>query len=266
MDTPWYNWLPGLLALTFIALEMLRGCYSREQMPANDKLINFISLFQDSMFIRPLVAYAGANLITLLAPGHANALAGISFWPAFLLVLFGQDLLHYWFHRAAHTYPLLWQMHRTHHSAQRMTVLVTPRLNMMWEFVIPANWISAVILYLGMHEVFWAWFGLRSIVNFASHTNVRWDLPLYRIKWLAPVVWLVERVITTPDAHHAHHGFGAKGAPMGNFAPTVIFWDVVFGTAHFPHAEQDKVGIQGDPILPWYRQLWWPLIRTDKAE
>jgi len=71
-----------------------------------------------------------------------------------------------------------------------------------------------------------------------------------------------DKLITSPDAHHAHHGFGANGAPMGNFAPTVIFWDVVFGTAHFPHERQEKVGIADDPILPWYRQLWWPLFRT----
>jgi sterol desaturase/sphingolipid hydroxylase (fatty acid hydroxylase superfamily) len=120
-------------------------------------------------------------------------------------------------------------------------------------------------LYLGMHEVFWAWFGLRSIVNFASHSDVRWDLHLYNVKALRPLVWVLERLITSPDAHHAHHGFGANGAPMGNFAPTVIFWDVVFGTAHFPHDRQECVGIEGDPILPWYRQLWWPLVRTKKA-
>jgi sterol desaturase/sphingolipid hydroxylase (fatty acid hydroxylase superfamily) len=261
LEAAWYNWMPYSIAIILIALEIRRGCYSGQAMSTNDKLVNFISVFQDSIFIRPLVAYAGAALITLLAPSHAGTLADLPFWPTFIVVLLAQDFFHYWFHRWSHSNPVLWEMHRTHHSATRMTVAVTPRLNMMWELVIPANWLSAAMLYFGMHEVFWAWFGMRSIVNFASHSDVRWDLPLYENKILRPLTWVIERVITTPDAHHAHHGCGSNGAPMGNFAPTVIFWDVAFGTAHFPHQKQEKVGIADDPTYPWYRQLWWPVFR-----
>jgi sterol desaturase/sphingolipid hydroxylase (fatty acid hydroxylase superfamily) len=261
MDSSTVNMITGSLALSIIGLEIYRGCYSKQAMPANDKLINFISLAQDSLLIRPLLAYGCAWVFSLLLPSYAGSLAGVSFWPAFLIILFGQDFIHYWFHRWAHNQPLLWQAHRTHHSASKMSILVTSRLNMLWQVILPANYISGLVIYLGMSEVFWAWFLLRAVLNFLTHTHVRWDLPLYHIQWLRPFVWIFEHIFTTPDAHHAHHGYGKHGVPMGNFAPVIILWDFVFGTATLPHQAQQKVGIEGESELSWYRQLWWPLVR-----
>jgi sterol desaturase/sphingolipid hydroxylase (fatty acid hydroxylase superfamily) len=262
MDSATVNWIIGSLALSLILIEITRGCYSRESMPLNDKLINFFSLAQDTLLIRPVLAYACAWLFSVLLPAYGGSLSEVPFWPAFLLVLFGQDFIHYWVHRWAHHHPTLWQVHRTHHSAPAMSVLVTSRLNMLWQVILPANYISGLVIYLGMADVFWAWFGLRAVLNFLTHTNLRWDLPLYRIKILKPFIWVFERIFTTPDAHHAHHGFGENGAPMGNFAPVIILWDFVFGTAHLPHQRQHNIGISEEPILPWYRQLWWPLVST----
>jgi sterol desaturase/sphingolipid hydroxylase (fatty acid hydroxylase superfamily) len=261
MESSTVNLITGTLALSLIALEIFRGCYSKKAMPLNDKLINFISLAQDSLLVRPLLAYGCAWVFSWLLPTHAGSLANVSFWPAFMVILFGQDFFHYWVHRWAHHQPLLWQIHRTHHSAPAMSILVTSRLNILWQVVLPANYISGLVIYLGMSEVFWAWFLLRAVLNFLTHTSFRWDLPLYRVKWLQPFVWLFEHIFTTPDAHHAHHGYGSKGVPMGNFAPVIILWDFIFGTAELPHEAQQQVGIEGEPVLPWYRQLWWPLLR-----
>jgi sterol desaturase/sphingolipid hydroxylase (fatty acid hydroxylase superfamily) len=261
MNTSWYLWLPYSVAALLFVLELFRGCYSSRAMPWREKLLNGLSLLQDSILIRPVIAYTGATALAVLLPDHAGLGAGLPFWPALLVILFGQDLIHYWFHRWAHHNPWLWQVHRTHHSAKAMSLAVTPRLNMLWEIILPINWISVLVIYAGMDEVYWAWFGFRALVNFLSHSHLRWDLALYKIRLLQPLVWVFERVVTTPDAHHAHHGTGINGSPLGNFAPTIIFWDVVFGTASFPHARQEQVGIAGEADLPWYRQLWWPLFK-----
>lgn len=261
MDASSANLIAGSLAISLLLIELFRGCYSRRAMPLNDRLINFISLAQDSLLIRPALAYACAWLFAALLPAYEGSLAHVAFWPAFLVVLFGQDFIHYWVHRWAHHHPLLWEAHRTHHSAPAMSLLVTSRLNMLWQVILPANYISGLVIYLGLSEVFWAWFLLRAVLNFLTHTNLRWDLPLYRVAALRPLVWLVEHIFTTPDAHHAHHAYGRQGAPTGNFAPVIILWDFVFGTAHLPHQRQELIGIEDDPVLPWYRQLWWPLFR-----
>jgi sterol desaturase/sphingolipid hydroxylase (fatty acid hydroxylase superfamily) len=265
MEASTVNMITASVAFSLIFIEIFKGCYSSRTMPLNDKLINVISLLQDSMLIRPALAYACAWVYLQLLPAYAGSLADAAFWPAFLIILFGQDFFHYWVHRWAHHQPQLWQVHRTHHSAPAMSVLVTSRLNILWQVILPANYISGLVIYLGMDQVFWAWFLLRALLNFLTHTNLRWDLPLYNIKLLKPFIWVFEHIFTTPDAHHAHHGFGQSGVPMGNFAPVIIFWDFVFGTAHLPHRRQEAIGIEGDPILPWYRQLWWPLVRGQKT-
>lgn len=259
MENNLLGYAPAIIALCLIALELGKGCYGLRKMPANDRAINLISLAQDSMLIRPALAYFCAWVFAVTLPAYEGSLKDVSFWPAFILFLFGQDFLHYWVHRWAHHNPVLWKLHRTHHSAQAMSVLMTARLNMLWQVVIPANYIAGLAIYLGMSEVFWWWFLLRAVINFMSHSDIRWDLPLYNIPWLKPLIWPLEHIFTSPDAHHAHHGYGASGQPMGNFAPVIIFWDFVFGTARLPHSRQEKIGIEGDPILPWYQQLWWPL-------
>ncbi len=128
------------------------------------------------------------------------------------------------------------------------------RLNITWQFIIPANYIGGLAIYLGLEQVFWWWFLLRAVINILGHSDVRWDITLYQIEVLKPLIWLVERILTMPDAHH---GYGSSGNPMGNYAPTVIFWDFVFGTAKLAHRRQEKIGIENDPVLPWYKQLWW---------
>ena len=251
----------GALALCIIVAEVIKGCYGRQRMTLNDWAINLVSLIQDSLLIRPAISLACAWGFSQLLPQYVNSLQSLPFWPVFVIFLFGQDFLHYWVHRFAHENPVLWEVHRTHHSAQHMSILMTSRLNILWQFIIPANYIGGLAIYLGLSDVFWSWFALRAVINFLSHSDLRLDLALYNNKLLKPLVWLIEHIFTTPDAHHAHHGYGASGQPMGNYAPTIIFWDFVFGTAKLPHARQESVGIKDDPILPWYRQLWWPLFR-----
>lgn len=256
----WLNATPAVLVVLLFTLELFRGAYSREKMPRNDKWLNAVSVLQDSLLIRPLVAFATALMLSRLFPVYRNALVDLPFWSVFIVFLFGQDLVHYWYHRKAHEWSWLWKIHRTHHSATAMSVAVTPRLNFLWQILMPVNYTAGVAVYLGLVDVYAVWWAFRAIVNFLTHTEIRWDLPLYRVRPLRPIVWLVEHTLTTPDAHHAHHGYGHNGNPMGNFAPVVIFWDFVFGTARLPHEAQERIGIDGAPLYPWYQQLWWPLV------
>ena len=97
---------------------------------------------------------------------------------------------------------------------------------------------------------------------------MRWDEPLYKVKWLQPVMWVVERVISTPATHSAHHGkYMADGIThyKGNFGNLLFFWDIVFGTAKITRRYPAEMGVENLPDTSIGEQLIWPIIRTSAA-
>ena len=66
-----------------------------------------------------------------------------------------------------------------------------------------------------------------------AHSSIAWDKPFYKYKVLHPIAWVLERFISTPATHHAHHadtsGDGV-GHFKGNFGNMFFLWDVIFGT------------------------------------
>ena len=95
--------------------------------------------------------------------------------------------------------------------------------------------------------------------------DVRWDAPLYKIHWLSPVMWVVERTISTPATHSAHHGkHKADGVTnyKGNYGNLLFFWDVLFGTAKITRRYPEEFGVENLPETTIGEQLVWPIIRT----
>ena len=182
-------------------------------------------------------------------------------------------MLHYWIHRYAHEWRWLWKIHRTHHSAQQLNVGVVYRYNIFWVMLLPQSWVGAFAFYLGLGEAYAAAVMVTFLTNVLTHTNYRWDLWLrQRMPWSEPLWWLIERVITLPDTHHAHHAYGKGAHPNGNYAVTLFIYDVVFGTAKIPNRKQENFGLPISPRLHWAEELLWPLVRkpllprTVKAE
>lgn len=249
---------PFVVAAYIFAIELFRGYYSRHRMGRNDQIINFVGLIQDRIIVQPAIAFISASLFTNLLPQYAGALRDVNFWLALVVFMVSQDLIHYWFHRLAHETPWLWEFHRTHHSAEEMSIMVAPRLVIWWQLILPVSYYAGLAIYLGLTDVFLVAYSIKQVISLSHHSDLRWDLPLYQNKWTAPFMWLVERIFTTPDAHHAHHGNGANGNPMGNYAPVIFLWDFIFGTAKLPHQRQDSIGINNDPHHHWFYQLYWP--------
>ena len=77
-------------------------------------------------------------------------------------------------------------------------------------------------------------------------------------------MWVVERTISTPATHSAHHGkHGDDGVThyKGNFGNLLFFWDVLFGTAKITRRYPAKLGVENLPPTSVGEQLIWPLIR-----
>ena len=251
----------GLISL-LTALESASGLYFSGPRRRDDWIIDFVSIGQFALLVKPAIVLTSAAVLRTLAPRLANCLAGLPLWLGVLVVLFPDELLHYWYHRKGHEWNWLWKIHRTHHTTPDLNVWVPFRENVLWFVLMPNLWYAASTVYLGLGAAYAVSNVIISVVDIISHSGLRYDDVLYRLPLLRPATWFLERVITLPDTHHAHHGQGRWSNPMGNYATLLFFFDVIFGTAQFPHHRPESYGIRDDPSDPWYVQLYWPFVRA----
>lgn len=248
------------------ALEVLSGAYRNSPRRRDDWLIDFTSIAQFAVLIKPLIVILAAALLGGLFAGQRGALADTPLWLGVLLVFLPSDFLHYWYHRKGHEWNSLWRMHRTHHTTPTMGVTVAFRENWQWFMFMPDLWYSAALAYFGLGDAVIISTLIVGVHNVLIHTNLTWDRPIYRIPALA---WLLERLIQLPSTHRAHHAAvnPAGGIPMENFGQTLFLWDTLFGTARFPRGQDpERYGIQNDPLDPWTAQLWWPFKRSPRQD
>lgn len=176
-------------------------------------------------------ANAGLSLI----PGLFAGIGGIGlvrlgaegwrFVPSLLIYVLTLDLMLYWFHRAQHQIPLLWAMHSLHHSSETLTVSTGARHFWLegtlkrvflfplvaWIFAVPAAVpTAAALLYL--------------LVDSCAHLNVRANLGRFSL------------CVNNPQYHRIHHSARQMHANR-NFADLLPAWDLVFGTAWRPSAD-----------------------------
>lgn len=134
----------------------------------------------------------------------------------------------------------------------------------------PGLWLGGVLLYLGFGTVYALYIVVKLTVILGAHCAWRWDEPLYRIRALSPVMWVVERTISTPATHWAHHAItnaDGIGHYTGNFGNLLFFWDVLFGSAHITRQYPAAVGLQDDRLFGherWYHQMFYPLLQSKR--
>ncbi len=210
----------------------------------------------------PVVAVSLGVLLNQVFADTRGLFADASFWVAFPIVFLIQEFGHYWVHRWAHEKRWLWKLHRTHHSAEKLNALVLYRYNIFWTLLLPQVWMGALAVHLGMFEVFAACALIEFAVNALTHTPYRWDMALRKLPGMNPVFNVLEKLVTLPDTHHAHHGLGRHAHARGNYAVSLFFLDVLYGTARIPRARQERFGLPGK--FDWKEELFWPLIRMPR--
>ena len=135
------------IILGFAALEFASGRHKSFQATPDDSKLEafmFLSLLAVS---QPLVFAVTGRLCALLMPEQRGAWAGLPWWAMTAILLVGDDLTQYAWHRLSHT-PLLWPLHRAHHSAHYMSIRITYRNNFFYYLMMPGLWISGVLVYL----------------------------------------------------------------------------------------------------------------------
>jgi sterol desaturase/sphingolipid hydroxylase (fatty acid hydroxylase superfamily) len=248
-----------VLLLIEVAAGRHKGAYQKGDFPL------IVGSLLARVLLAPLAALLVAPVYGAIAPQYKNALAGAPFWIAFPAVLLLAEFAFYWVHRWSHNtarsrFPLLWKIHRTHHSGAHMNTALYLRLHPLWYFIIPHMWTLGLAVYLGLTAEAAAASLLISIWNVATHSAFHWDDQIRRNRLFGPAVRAIEHVIVSPSIHHTHHGYGHDGANYKNFGVMLSLYDWLFGTLHIPEGRPSRYGLPGHQI-DWVEELFYPLVR-----
>ncbi|MEZ1319862.1 sterol desaturase family protein [Pseudomonas fluorescens] len=254
--------------LSFILLELACSSLRQPSGSKRDVLIEVIGSGILVMVTFPLVMWLSGTVLNQTIPEMKGALSSIPWIAGFALFLLLDDMTQYWWHRLTHRIPTLYALHRAHHSAPYMSIRIVYRNNSFYYLLMPGIWLSGVLIYLGLAPVYYVYLIIKMTVIFAAHSNVAWDDKLYRIRALRPIIWVLERTISTPSTHSAHHGLTAEDGVThykGNFGNLLFLWDVLFGTAKITRRRPPAYGIEHLSPITWKEELFWPIVRSHRT-
>ena len=196
--------------------------------PANLGIIVVDSLVLRLVF--PILAVGAAGLAEMRGWGLLNWLEA-PFWLAFIASLLLLDLIIYAQHVVFHKIPVLWRLHRMHHTDLDFDVTTALRFHPL-EIVLSMLIKLAVVILLGAPAVaVMAFEVLLNATAMFNHGNV--DLPSWldrRLRWL----------LVTPDMHRVHHSVRVEETDS-NFGFNLPWWDRLFGT----YRDQPREGHTG---------------------
>jgi sterol desaturase/sphingolipid hydroxylase (fatty acid hydroxylase superfamily) len=258
----------GLTVLLFALglAEFLLGLYDKHDWDENERAVDLICFAFPKLVGGPIYAYFTLQALPVLFPGLLGVFAWVPFWFGFAIIAVADDLTQYWYHRLHHEIPWLWRFHRTHHSAPYMGMAMASRQNYIYTIFFSQTYVTATLVYLGLG--FPALFvrGIKSVITLAAHSSIKWDKPFYRYKVLHPIAWVLERLISTPATHHAHHADANDGVGhyKGNFGNMFFVWDLLFGTGLITRQYPSGYGVKHYFKEEWYAQFLWPLFKSKR--
>jgi sterol desaturase/sphingolipid hydroxylase (fatty acid hydroxylase superfamily) len=161
-----------------------------------------------------------ARGIGLLNVPALQPLPGWATLPAFALALVALDLGRYGQHVLLHRIPLLWRLHRVHHSDLDYDSTTALRFHPL-EALFAVTLQLAVVALVGAPPLAVLAYEIASaLVGLFSHGNVRLRERTDR---------LLRSVLVTPDLHRVHHS--SLAAESGaNYGGVVPWWDRWLGT------------------------------------
>jgi len=242
----------GTLAVVAF-LEWLSPRRPASHAPAWRWLGNFGVSVIGAVLVRLLLPLAGAGW-AVFAREHALGLFNhvrVPGWLAFLVTILALDATAWAQHYVLHRVPVLWRMHRTHHSDLDVDFSTGVRFHPL-EALYTTLIISAAIVLLGAPPM--AVLVSQAITiaaDFLEHANLRMPAALDRVLRL---------VIVTPDMHRIHHSQDMREG-NANFSNTFSWWDRLFGTyVDRPAAGHDGVAFGVEELAePKHLHLHWML-------
>jgi sterol desaturase/sphingolipid hydroxylase (fatty acid hydroxylase superfamily) len=201
----------------------------------------------DKLFVAlPLVCTVAVStylsaLFSWLFPGHVAAQPTYLFMVGcsiiiFVVAEFSDFLTHY----VAHTTPVLWELHKVHHSALFLNPLTSKRGHPL-EFVI-VRATSGILcgIPVGIFAFMFG-FGLMDMLFISGcagklGTIATFDA-LKHSHFPMSLGWF-DRIFISPHMHQVHHSSHGHHWDK-NFGTNLSIWDWIFGTAYRPSKDED---------------------------
>jgi sterol desaturase/sphingolipid hydroxylase (fatty acid hydroxylase superfamily) len=262
----WNDWGITGFVLVLGVFEFILGLYDRDRWTGNEKLTDIACFAFPHIVVKPFFTYFSLKALPFLLPQAKNIFNWVPFWWAFFILCIADDLTQYWYHRLHHQVPWLWRFHRTHHSAPYMGMSMASRQNAFYTIFFSQIYVTSALVYLGLAPAALVVHAVKSMITTLAHSSIPWDRPLYQHKALHPLAWILERLISTPATHHAHHADSTDdgiGYYKGNFGNMFFLWDVMFGTAWISRQYPNSYGISHYEGDPWHAQLFWPVFKSN---
>lgn len=258
----------GLSALVLIVgvAEFAFGLYENKW-TKNERILDIVCFVVPKILIAPVVTFFTLKLLPIILPLGKDAFSWVPFWWGFFIIAVADDLTQYWYHRLHHQVPFLWRFHRTHHSAPYMGMAMASRQNILYTIFFSQIYLTATLVYLGLGYAALFVTGVKSLITLAAHSSLPWDKPFYKYKALHPIAWVLERLISTPATHQAHHADTTDdgvGYYRGNFGNMFFIWDLIFDTGIITRRYPQTFGTKQYRQEEWYAQFLWPIFKSKK--
>jgi sterol desaturase/sphingolipid hydroxylase (fatty acid hydroxylase superfamily) len=178
-------------------------------------------------------------------------------WLLMIVTVLVRSLAQYVFHVLCHKTPLLWRLHRVHHSDVHLDVSSALR-NHPLEFIISIAFLTSVIAICGLSPVALAVYETVEVfANIITHANLRTSNVLES---------RVRSVFVTPGLHRLHHS-PIQVETDSNYGNVFAVWDRLFGTYRgetiqsgpelrfgLDEVSHERAGdLQAQLALPWHR-------------
>jgi sterol desaturase/sphingolipid hydroxylase (fatty acid hydroxylase superfamily) len=176
----------------------------------------------DTVLVRLVFPMTAVGLALIAEAGGWGLIHALDLplWAGVPLAVMALDLVIYLQHVLFHAVPVLWRLHRMHHSDLEIDVTTGARFHPI-EILLSMGIKLGVIAALGTPAVAVLLFEvLLNATSMFNHSNVRMPPRLDRVlRW----------IVVTPDMHRVHHSVVVRET-NSNFGFNLPWWDRMFGT------------------------------------
>lgn len=246
-----FNYIIIFFVALFYSLERLLVSPFKFDRRLNHFYNNFLFMIA-FYFANIAFAVVQVGIITWSSENQAGLfyLIEIPLWLKVILGVMCLDLTTYWFHRLAHISPLLWRLHRVHHSDTTMDTSTFFRGHPLEILVFGTSSIVACIIFGLDITILGVYIIVQLPFLIAQHANIK--LP----DWIDIVFG---KVFITPNIHKVHHEQD-QFYTDSNFADIFVFWDKLFGTYKYLPVKNIHYGLKEFDADK--KQTFWYLIKS----
>ncbi len=233
------------VALTVAIFERIHPAHSQWNRSRQDVGPDFIHLGVSDILLPRVVEVGLVALLTQVSAKGAGTL-GFGIWPTgwpaiaqVALALLVSQFPGYWWHRLAHTVPLLWRFHVVHHSPERLYWMNAGRFHPV-DTLVSYGITMGTLLALGAPREALVYMSIWVAAHgLFQHCNIHLRL--------GPLNW----IFSMAELHRWHHSLNVDEA-NANYGNNILFWDIVFGTVHWPRDRDasEEIGVSGLPGFP----------------